>query len=82
MYTLELDPDVDERWSPFRSPPRTRSTFPSASACASLLLTLEYIVFQKSANESRINLEGAEPPLRYSTLLDHPELRHIGSNQR
>ena len=31
---------------------------------------------------SRINLEGAEAPLQFSTLLEHPELRHIGSNQR
>jgi phosphatidylinositol 3-kinase len=29
-----------------------------------------------------INLDGAEAPLPFSTLLDHPELRHIGSNQR
>ncbi|KAL2269563.1 hypothetical protein VTJ83DRAFT_1747 [Remersonia thermophila] len=28
-----------------------------------------------------INLDGAEAPLPFSTLLDHPELRHIGSNQ-
>ncbi|KAK3330888.1 kinase-like domain-containing protein [Apodospora peruviana] len=28
-----------------------------------------------------INLEGEEAPLLFSTLLDHPELRHIGSNQ-
>ncbi|KAL2180901.1 kinase-like domain-containing protein [Thermothelomyces heterothallicus CBS 202.75] len=28
-----------------------------------------------------INLEGSEPPLPFSTLLEHPELRHIGSNQ-
>ncbi|KAK4042163.1 kinase-like domain-containing protein [Parachaetomium inaequale] len=28
-----------------------------------------------------INLEGAEPTLPFSTLLEHPELRHIGSNQ-
>ncbi|KAK4124895.1 phosphatidylinositol 3-kinase [Parathielavia appendiculata] len=28
-----------------------------------------------------INLEGVEAPLRFSTLLEHPELRHIGSNQ-
>jgi hypothetical protein len=31
---------------------------------------------------SSINLEGAEAPLQFSTLLEHPELRHIGSNQR
>jgi phosphatidylinositol 3-kinase len=29
-----------------------------------------------------INLEGAETPLQFSNLLEHPELRHIGSNQR
>ncbi|KAL2128072.1 hypothetical protein VTI74DRAFT_9764 [Chaetomium olivicolor] len=28
-----------------------------------------------------INLEGGEPPLQFSALLEHPELRHIGSNQ-
>ncbi|KAJ4298603.1 Phosphatidylinositol (PI) 3-kinase [Collariella sp. IMI 366227] len=28
-----------------------------------------------------INLEGGEPPLQFSTLLEHPELRHTGSNQ-
>ncbi|KAK4239331.1 kinase-like domain-containing protein [Achaetomium macrosporum] len=28
-----------------------------------------------------INLEGGETPLKISTLLEHPELRHIGSNQ-
>ncbi|KAK4152375.1 kinase-like domain-containing protein [Chaetomidium leptoderma] len=28
-----------------------------------------------------INLEGAEAPVKFSTLLDNPELRHIGSNQ-
>ncbi|KAL2023534.1 hypothetical protein VTK56DRAFT_2142 [Thermocarpiscus australiensis] len=28
-----------------------------------------------------INLEGGEAPLLFSTLLEHPELRHIGSNQ-
>lgn len=31
---------------------------------------------------SSINLEGAEAPLQFSTLLEHAELRHIGSNQR
>ncbi|KAK0628620.1 kinase-like domain-containing protein [Bombardia bombarda] len=28
-----------------------------------------------------INLEGDEAPLLFSTLIDHPELQHIGSNQ-
>ncbi|KAK3394257.1 kinase-like domain-containing protein [Podospora didyma] len=28
-----------------------------------------------------INLEGEESPLPFSTLINHPELRHIGSNQ-
>ncbi|KAL6858032.1 Phosphatidylinositol (PI) 3-kinase [Amphichorda felina] len=27
-----------------------------------------------------MNLEGDEPPFRYSTLLERPDLRHIGSN--
>ncbi|XP_044721600.1 phosphatidylinositol 3- and 4-kinase domain-containing protein [Hirsutella rhossiliensis] len=27
-----------------------------------------------------MNLEGDEPPVKYSTLLDSPDLRHIGSN--
>ncbi|KND89763.1 Phosphatidylinositol 3-kinase VPS34 [Tolypocladium ophioglossoides CBS 100239] len=27
-----------------------------------------------------MNLEGDEPPVKYSTLLDRPDLRHIGSN--
>lgn len=35
-----------------------------------------------AASCASINLEGAEAPLKYSTLLEHPELRHIGSNQR
>jgi phosphatidylinositol 3-kinase len=30
----------------------------------------------------RISLEGGEAPFPFSTLLEHPELRHIGSNQR
>lgn len=38
-----------------------------------------------AANESdgcRMNLEGDEPPLKYSTLLDRADLRHVGSNTR
>ncbi|KAL3954809.1 hypothetical protein ACCO45_010372 [Purpureocillium lilacinum] len=27
-----------------------------------------------------MNLEGDEPPVKYSTLLDRPDLRHVGSN--
>ena len=30
----------------------------------------------------RFNLEGDETPFLYSTLLDRPELRHVGSNTR
>jgi hypothetical protein len=29
-----------------------------------------------------MNLEGDEPPVKYSTLLERPDLRHIGSNTR
>ncbi|KAK0729824.1 kinase-like domain-containing protein [Lasiosphaeris hirsuta] len=28
-----------------------------------------------------INLEGSESPIPFSTLIDHPKLKHIGSNQ-
>jgi len=30
----------------------------------------------------RINLEGSEAPIPFSVLVDHPELKHIGSNQK
>lgn len=30
----------------------------------------------------RINLEGSEGPIPSSVLVDHPELKHIGSNQK
>jgi phosphatidylinositol 3-kinase len=29
-----------------------------------------------------MNLEGEEPPFKPSTLLEKPELRHVGSNTR
>lgn len=33
-------------------------------------------------NIASTNLEGDEVPYLYSTLLDRPDLRYIGSNQR
>jgi phosphatidylinositol 3-kinase len=38
--------------------------------------------FPLTSANYRINVEGGEAPLPFSTLLEHPELRHIGSNQR
>jgi phosphatidylinositol 3-kinase len=29
-----------------------------------------------------MNLEGEEPPFKFSTLLERPDLRHVGSNIR
>jgi hypothetical protein len=40
-------------------------------------------VEQEKANaRDRMNLEGEEAPVRQSTLLSTPSLRHVGSNLR
>lgn len=68
-------------WTPFLlQDPRT-STILSASACAFLPVHAVHLS-GRPLSRYRMNLEGDEPPVKYSTLLDRPDLRHIGSNTR
>lgn len=46
--------------------------------CTILLLGYSMLTNQRR----RGSLEGQQTPVPFSTLVQHPELRHIGSNQR
>jgi hypothetical protein len=64
-------------WSPSRSHDPQIFRSQSVSRCLSLPTLHDHGRIDKV---SRNELEGFERPLEYSALLEHPELRHIGSN--
>ena len=55
------------------------STSPLASECEDAQLSPNVPTMQRLTGSS-INLEGEEAPFKYSTLLQRPDLRHVGSN--
>lgn len=78
-------------WTPFPLRAPKMSTIPSASGCMShhsvpravpCYAMRQGALVSLTAWPYSMNLEGDEPPVKYSTLLDRPDLRHIGSNTR